>query len=109
MGAFLLLIPGIYFAVAFTFVLPFVVFKNMTVLTALETSRQIITKQWLEVFIFTLILGALNVVGALLWGLGLLISMPFSIIAIYFAYKDVIGFEAGKDKDDSGISMNYFR
>jgi len=110
MGSFLFLIPGIYFAVAFSFVLPFVVFKKMNVLTALETSRQLITKQWFEVFIFVLILGFLNVIGLLLWGLGLLISLPFSIIAIYFAYKDIIGFEIyNSEEKDSEINMNYFR
>lgn len=110
MGSFLFLIPGIYFAVAFSFVLPFVVFKKMNVLTALETSRQLITKQWFEVFIFVLILGFLNVIGLLLWGLGLLISLPFSVIAIYFAYKDIIGFEINNsEENDSDINMNYFR
>lgn len=108
-GIVLLVIPAIYFAVALSFVIPFVIFRNFRPLEAIETSRQLITKQWFDVFIFVLILGALNVVGALLFGVGFIITLPFTYVAIYFAYKDIVGFDDEDEEGDEDINMNYFR
>lgn len=52
---FLNLIPLVYFSVAFLWAPHFIVFYKMGFWDAMETSRQIITKQWISVFLLMLI------------------------------------------------------
>lgn len=91
LGFLLLIIPGIYLAVAYTFALPLVVERRFDFWTAMETSRKLVTKQWFSFFGFGLLLFLINFAGALLCGLGLLITVPLTYCAIAAAYEDVLG------------------
>lgn len=89
-GLVLLIIPGIYLAISYFFVIPLIIYKGYNFWPAMETSRKLITKEFFAIFIFALLLLLLNIVGALLCGVGLLVSLPISQIAIYCAYKDIV-------------------
>ncbi len=90
-GMVLLLIPGIYLAVAYMFTTFLIIDYRMDFWQAMETSRQIITKNWFTFFGFAFALFALNFLGALALGVGLLVSIPVSACAAAIAYKEVIG------------------
>lgn len=90
-GFLLLIIPGIYLAIAYTFALPFVLEKKMNFWDAMELSRKLISKNWFAFFGFVLVLGLINIAGALVFGLGLLVTIPLSVGAIAAAYADIVG------------------
>lgn len=90
-GFILLIIPGIYLAVAYCFAIPLVVDKKMQPWEAMETSRKLITKQWFTFFILGIVLLLINIVGAIPAGLGLLITVPLSYCTIAAAYESVVG------------------
>ena len=87
----LLLIPGIYLAVGYMFTTFLIIDYRMEFWQAMETSRQIITKNWFAFFGFAFALFALNVLGALAFGVGLLVSIPVSACAAAIAYKEIMG------------------
>ncbi|MEE3718466.1 hypothetical protein V2H45_17130 [Tumidithrix elongata RA019] len=93
-GMICLLIPGIYLAVSYTFAIQFAVDWDLEFWQALETSRAFVTKQWLQVFILTLALGALNFVGLLCLGIGIFVTAPLSICIVISAYDDLAGNKA---------------
>ena len=90
-GLILLILPGIYLAVGYLFVMPFIVDKEMHFWQAMEVSRKLISKNWFPFFGFILLLGLLNFAGALLLLVGLLVTIPWSICAMVAAYADIVG------------------
>ena len=81
-GFFLLVLPGIYLAVAYSFAPYLIVEKNMGVWEALETSRKAITTFWWRYFGLLLIVALLFIVGAIPLLIGLIWVLPIMAIAI---------------------------
>jgi uncharacterized membrane protein len=90
-GFVLLILPGIYLAVAYLFAQLFVVDKNLNFWSAMESSRKVITKKWFSFFGFVLLLALLNVLGAMILGVGLLVTIPLSACVVAAAYEDIVG------------------
>ncbi len=90
-GMVLLVLPGIYLLVSYMFVSMLIVDYHMEFWQAMETSRQIVTKNWFPLFVFFLVLVVINLLGALALGIGLLVTMPLSVCAICVAYRDIVG------------------
>ena len=86
-GMILLVIPGIYVAVRFMF-LPYIfVDQKLGWKEALaEASRLTEGRRW-DLFVFSLALILLNIVGALLLLVGLLVTIPVSMIATTMMYE----------------------
>lgn len=95
LGLLLLVIPGVYLAVGYFFVTMLIVDYGMDFWQAMETSRKIVTKNWFSVFVFTLVLFALNLLGGLLLFVGLLVTVPLSFCAAAIAYRDIVGLHSG--------------
>lgn len=91
LGMVLLIIPGLYLAVAYLFALPLVLDKRLDFWPAMETSRKLITKQWFGFFGLILLVALLNVAGALALGIGLFVTAPWSTCTIAAAYEDIVG------------------
>lgn len=100
LGMFLLIIPGIFLAVAYSFSLAFVVGRKFDFWEAMESSRKIVSRKWFSFFAFLLVLGLVNVVGLLLLGVGLLFTIPLSNCALAAAFDDIVGLPAS---DSAGI------
>ena len=58
---------------------------------ALETSRKIISKNWFAFFGFSFALFAINLLGMLAFGVGLLVTIPVTACAAAIAYKEIVG------------------
>ncbi len=87
----LALIPTIYLSTSYIFTVPLIIGKKMQAWSAMEASRKLITKQWWSFFGFSVVLGLINLAGALLCGLGLLLTVPLTICAVAAAYTHIIG------------------
>ena len=93
LGLVALIVPGIYLAVAYTFVPFFIVFGKMEFWDGMEFSRKLVTKKWWNIFGFVLLLMLINIAGALAFLVGLLFTIPLTYCAIYVAFEDIVGTE----------------
>jgi len=90
-GLVLLLVPGIYLAIGYMFTTFLVIDYRMEFWQAMETSRKIITRNWFAFFGFAFALLALNFLGMLALGVGLLVTIPVISCAAAIAYKEIVG------------------
>lgn len=90
-GMLLLIIPGIYLAVAYSFAVILLVDKNMRIWDALETSRQAITQCWFRTFAFFIVMLVIIVVSMIPLGIGLIWSIPFASLGMAVIYRSVFG------------------
>ncbi|MGC9342953.1 MAG: hypothetical protein ACP5E3_09655, partial [Bacteroidales bacterium] len=91
LGTLAFVIPGIYLSVGYTFVMFFVIFAKVDFWEAMELSRKLVAREWFSIFGLTLVLGLLNFLGALAFGVGLLFSIPITYCALYAAFDDILG------------------
>ena len=93
LGFMLLILPGIYLAVAYYFGSPLIADKGLGPWQALETSRKSITKNWFGFFGLAIVLVIINLIGAIPLGIGLLWTIPMSVVAYGIAYRNMYGYE----------------
>ncbi len=98
-GILVSMIPIIYLSVAWGWTNFFIVFKKLDFWPAMEASRKVITKKWLMLFLFGIVLGLLAMGGMLLLVVGLLIAIPVIMIAQFAAFEQVIGLNEESDMD----------
>ncbi len=94
-GLVLLVFPGIYLAVSYVFTIPLIVDREIDFWQAMEISRKFVTKNWFSLFLFLFVLFLVNIGGALLFGVGLLVTIPFTFCSLAAAYDDLLGIETG--------------
>lgn len=91
LGTLALILPGIYLAVGYSFAIFFVIFGKHDFWQAMELSRKLIHREWLSILGLVLVLGVLNILGAMAFGVGILFSVPISYCALYAAFDDIVG------------------
>lgn len=91
LGMFLLIIPGLYLAIAYMLAIPLVVERGLTPWQALEASRKAITQHWFKVFGLFLLLGLITLVSAIPLGIGLVWTIPLFVIAMGVLYRTIFG------------------
>jgi len=87
----LLIIPGIYLAVGYTFAVAFIWFTRMDFWESMETSRKLVDKNWFGIFGLLILLGLLNIAGLLAIGIGLLFTVPITHCVIYATFDKITG------------------
>jgi uncharacterized membrane protein len=80
-GFFLLVLPGIYLSIAYSFAPYLVVEKNMGAWEAMETSRKAITRYWWRYFGLMLVAMLLIIIGSIPLLIGLIWVLPIVAIA----------------------------
>ena len=93
-GTILLIVPGVYLAVAYLFASYLVVDRRLDFWPAMELSRLTVNPRWFGYFAFMLLLALLNLAGAVLLGVGLLVTIPLSFCTVTAAYADIFGFQS---------------
>jgi hypothetical protein len=94
LGLLLLIIPGVYLAVAFLFTGNLVIDRCLDFWPAMNLSRRTVHPMWFGIFAFFLLLLLINLAGALCLGLGLLVTEPLTFCALTAAYSDIFGFQS---------------
>ena len=89
-GFALLVLPGIYLLIAYSLSMPIALFYDEEVWTTLETSRKIVTKKWFSFFLFFILLILFNLAGAICLVIGLLVTIPVSVISVYVIFDDLL-------------------
>jgi hypothetical protein len=91
LGLFLLIIPGLYLAVAYMLAIPLVVERGLSPWQALEASRKAISQHWFKTFGLFLLLGLITLVSVIPLGIGLVWSIPLFVIAMGVLYRTIFG------------------
>ncbi|WP_072802269.1 hypothetical protein [Rhodococcoides yunnanense] len=90
-GLILLIIPGVILAFLTWWTLQFVVDRNEDAITAIKSSFRAISTNAGQLFLLALALVGINILGAIPCGLGLLVTIPITMIASTYAYRIVTG------------------
>jgi uncharacterized membrane protein len=93
-GTILLVIPGVYLAVAYLFATYLVIDRGLDCWPAMELSRRTVNPRWFGYFAFVLLLALLNLAGALALGVGLLVTIPLSFCTVTVLYAEIFGLQA---------------
>jgi len=90
-GLVLLVIPGVVWGVKFSFFAYFIVDKGMGPVEALRASGQATDGSKWDLFLFGLLIGLINIAGALFFLVGLFATLPTSMIAYAYVYRKLTG------------------
>ncbi len=90
-GLLAIVIPLAYFFVCWIFTLPLCVDRKMNFWDAMGTSRAVVRKHWWRLFFLLVVLYLVNVVGFILCGLGLLVTVPLTFATLAVAYEEMFG------------------
>lgn len=93
-GMILLVAPGVWFAVKYQFMPYLIIDKGMEPVEALKAAGGITRGFWLELFVFLLCLAGINFLGAIAFGLGLLVTVPVTFLAHAWVYRSFVPSEA---------------
>lgn len=89
-GLFLLIAPGVYLAVRLLFYPYFVIENGDNSFTALYKSFDITRELTLELFLFGITVLLLNILGAFLFGVGVIFTYPLTTMATAVVYRSLI-------------------
>ena len=93
-GILLLVIPGIYLAVAYMYAMPLVVEKKMSAWQAMEVSRKALTRVWFRFFGIIWLIALINMLGLLTLGIAWIWTLPWSVLGVAMIYVKLFGAEA---------------
>lgn len=94
-GLLLLIIPGIIWAVRFSFSPLIVVDTKIRPVSAMKESYAITKGSFWKLLLFWICLIAINIVGMIFFGLGLLVTVPISTLATVYVYRELTKARAG--------------
>lgn len=86
-GLVLLIVPGIIAQLMLSMVVFVALEKHMGVIDMLKESRRLTDGHKWTLFGFMLIVAVMNIIGALIFGIGLLVTVPLTILAMAHVYK----------------------
>ncbi len=86
-GFALLVIPGVFLTVVLIFALASVIDEKIGPIQALKETYRLVKDVWLKMLLFSLAVFALNILGFFVFGVGLLVTMPVSALAVVHVYR----------------------
>lgn len=99
-GLLLLVIPGLIWLIKYQYALYFVIDKGMKPFEALEASGKLTDGVKWQLVLFNIVIGLINLAGALLIGIGLIVSVPVSIIAAGYVYRQMQRFKGAQSSQE---------
>ena len=86
-GLILFIVPGIVAGIALLFVTYLIIDRDLGPVEAMKESLHITNGHRWNIILFLLLILALNIVGALFLGVGLLVTIPVSALALVHVYR----------------------
>ena len=90
-GYLFCLIPGLFLRGIYFFTFLFIVDRGLDFWDAMEASRKVAARDYLEFALLALVLFVINCVGFLFFGVGLFVTIPLSFAAVACAYRELVG------------------
>jgi uncharacterized membrane protein len=94
-GLILLIVPGIVWALKFQFFSYFIIDRALGPIEALRKSAAITAGAKWNLFLFVLLLVGINILGAIALLVGLFATIPTSMVAIAFVYRQLLARSEG--------------
>lgn len=69
----------------------FILFRGMGFWEAMEASRKVVTKNYIQFLLFMIVLMFIGIAGVLVCCVGLLVAIPVIYLAMYAAFEDIMG------------------
>jgi len=91
LGTLLLIVPGIILGIKFMFFSYFIVDKNAGIIESFEKSAALTSGSKTNIFLLALLLWLVNAAGALCLGVGLVVTIPLSMVAVAYVYRKLEG------------------
>ncbi|MCW6035239.1 hypothetical protein K4A83_02990 [Spirulina subsalsa FACHB-351] len=98
-GLFLCILPGIYIGVSYVLVPLLIVDRRLNFWEAMETSRQLVSRNWFGWFLLSIMIFGINLLGILACGLGVFVSLPLTYAIWTAAYRNIAGLKYGNVQD----------
>ena len=92
-GFMLLLLPGMYLMIGYLFTYPLMIDKQMSPWQAMETSRKAVHKVWWKILGLYFVVGLICALSAIPFGIGLIWTMPFTVVLYGVVYKALFSTE----------------
>ncbi|MFA5260991.1 MAG: hypothetical protein WC450_07185 [Candidatus Omnitrophota bacterium] len=89
-GLLLLVVPGVIWGMKYQMFALLIVDKNLGIKEAFQKSAELTSGVKLSLFVFMFILGLLNLAGILLLFVGLLITVPLTLMAYIHVYRSLL-------------------
>jgi uncharacterized membrane protein len=91
LGLLLFVVPGIIWAIKYTFYRYFVIEKRAGVFESMHRSGEITKGEKWNLFLFFILAGLINIAGALAFVIGLLVTLPLTSLAVAYVYRKLLG------------------
>jgi uncharacterized membrane protein len=89
-GFILFIVPGIIWAIRYSFVNYLIVDKNFGIMESLHKSREMTDGKKGDLFVFFIVLLLINILGVICLGVGLFATIPTSMLAFAFVYRQLL-------------------
>jgi uncharacterized membrane protein len=86
-GFIALIVPGLYLALRFQFVIPLIIDKNLDIGAAMKESTRLTNGIKMALFRFDLALLGVIILGAICLGVGVFVAMPVAYLAYIQVYR----------------------
>ena len=96
-----LLLPVVYFGIAYSWSYMFVVFYKMQFWDAMESSRRLFAKKWFVDLGFYVVIGIIAAAGVILLCIGLLFTVPAVYSMMYAAFEDITQLNTESDESEN--------
>jgi len=90
-GYLFCLIPGLFLRGIYFFTFLFIIDRDLDFWDAMEASRKVAARDYLEFALLALVLFVINCVGFLFIGIGLFVTIPLGFATIACAYRELVG------------------
>ena len=90
---------NIFLSLILTFVIPIIIFENQSFEQAVGASVERVRLNFGTVFLSGLVGGIITILGALLFGIGLIFSLPFMFATLYALYAEERGIASINNKN----------
>lgn len=103
---FLLFLPAVFVSIIYKFAGFNVVFFQDEFWPALEHSRKLIQQKFFQFFVFAIVLGLINLLGAICLVVGLLVTIPVTTCATYAAYHSILNLDEADEDSEADLMDN---
>ena len=97
LGLLLFVLPGIYLAICYSFVLPLLMDRQLSIWQAMKISRKAVTRHWFKIFGMTLLVVLILAVSLIPLGIGLIWSLPFTSLVFRHSLSQYLWRARGRD------------
>ncbi len=87
-GLMFIIIPGLVILSMYMFTFHFMVHRGDDFWQAMEASRKLVSRDYFGFVAFGILLGAINLLGLMMLGVGVVITLPVTAYALTAAYLD---------------------